>query len=385
MENLGKQKDLKTLRGSIEMPAFMPDATYGSIKSISFEDARVAGVKEIVTTTLHIDQKIGSKFIKNFGGIHKFFNWNRPILTDSGGWQVFSLINAEGKSNALGNKISEAGCSFIDPINGKSTLLTPEVSVQIQLDLDSDILTVLDNPIQANASLADQKKSIDINSSWARRSKKYFEKNNVSEGRLLGCVIQGGDNFELRKRSAQELVDVGFDIYNFGGVPMNHKDPLWKVRIQKSTEVSFFREMLEYVATLIPEGKIKYAMGVGKPIDIAFCVDVGWDIFDTVLPTRNARHGLLFVSEGQGDGSFEYIAKNKMRFAYEHMHLRSKRYERDDNPVDVNCDCECCRTVSCAYLRHLIRIKEPAGQRLATIHNLRFYSKWMEALKILRG
>jgi queuine tRNA-ribosyltransferase len=372
--------NLITKHGQITFPAFMPDATYGSVKSVTFSDLKNLGISEIVTTTLHLEQTLGSKFINQLGGIHKFFGWNDTILTDSGGWQVFSLINASGKSN-LGNKISEAGATFINPINGISTLLSPEISIQIQLDLGADILTVLDNPIQVNASLADQKKSVEINTKWAIRAKNYFQQKKVDSGYKLGCVVQGGDNFELRKRSASELVDIGFDLYNFGGIPMNHNDPMWKVRVQEDNKLTFFREMLHYVAEILPADSVKYAMGVGKPIDIAFCVDVGWNIFDTVLPTRNARHGLLFVSEGQGDDSFEYISKTGKRFAYDHLHLRSKRYLSDERPVDENCSCECCSNVSRAYLRHLVRIKEPAGLRLATIHNLRFYAKWMDELK----
>lgn len=370
---------LETRHGDIFLPAFMPDATYGFIRCISFKDAETVGVSEIVTTTLHLEQKIGSKFIKDFGGIHKYLNWSRPIFSDSGGWQVFSLINAKNNPRNL-HRLSKVGATFINPINGTSSLITPETSIQIQLNIGSDVLTVLDNPVHVNSSLAEQKRSVEINTDWARRAKKYFDNNKDSETLKISCVVQGGDNFELRKRSALELTEIGFDVYNFGGLPLNWSDQLWRVRQQKEVKTTFFREMLEYVSSILPVGTIKYAMGVGKPVDIAFCVDVGWQIFDTVLPTRNARHGLLFVSEGQGDDNFEYLSKSKKRFAYDHLHLKSARYIKDDRPVDENCDCECCRSVSRAYLRHLIRMKEPSGLRLATIHNLRFYIKWMEKI-----
>ena len=215
-------KEIKTQHGSIQLPAFMPDATYGSIKSISFKDAENAGVKEIVTTTMHIEQSIGSEFIKDFGGIHKFFNWNRPILTDSGGWQVFSLIQKSKGTMPKGrqeskNFITEAGCSFIDTKNGQQFLLTPESSMQIQFNLGSDIMTVLDDPILGDASFAERKESVRINTVWAKRAKKKFDSLTPSpsptgegEHPLLGCVIQGGNDYELRKQSAQELLELDF-------------------------------------------------------------------------------------------------------------------------------------------------------------------------------
>lgn len=375
----------------------MPDATYGAIKSISFLDAKNAGVKEIVTTTLHIEQKIGSVFIKKIGGIHKFFGWDRPILTDSGGWQVFSLINAN-KGAIKGNSISELGCTFIDPETGKHSLLTPESSQQIQHNLGADIVTVLDNPILGNASFDERKSSLVINTKWAKRSLDKFKQLNgfdlnttlpqlildkdfetlqiknstTAQNRpLIGCVIQGGNDFELRKISADALIELDFDLYNFGGMPL-HTGETWKTESKKG----FYHEMLQYVSELIPNQKFKYAMGVGQPDDIAFCVDVGWDLFDTVLPTRNARHGLLYVSEGQGESTKSY--KN---LSYDVVHIKTEKYKFDSKPIDETCDCEACKTVSRSYIRHLLRINEPSGFRLATIHNLAFYSNWMDKIK----
>jgi len=384
------QEKVKTKHGNIELPAFMPDATYGSIKAISFPDAAKAGVKEIVTTTLHIEQKVGSKFIKDFGGVHKFFNWDRPILTDSGGWQVFSLINAQKKSHTSQNMITELGCSFINPDTGEHSLLTPESSQVIQYNLGSDIVTVLDDPIIGNASLKARTESVRLNTLWAARSKKKFlELHNITSETfdaytslsevtrpLLGCVIQGADDFKLRKQSAEELIEIGFDIYNFGGIPLM-SDVTWKT----NHPTGFYKEMLQYVCDLIPKNKFRYAMGVGQPEDIAFCVEAGWQLFDTVLPTRNARHGYLYVSEGNGDVSKSYKSKKFGEMNYDIQHLKSERYSKDVLPVDTNCNCECCSTVSKSYLRHLIRIKEPAGFRLATIHNLSFYSSWMNELR----
>ncbi len=382
------KKELNTNHGKIQLPAFMPDATYGSLKAVSFPDAKKAGVKEIVTTTLHIEQKIGSQYIKEMGGLHKFFGWDRPILTDSGGWQVFSLINSkkEIRNSKSKNFITDVGCSFIDPATGDHALLTPESSQVIQHNLGSDIRTVLDDPILGDATYAQRKECIRINTLWAKRSKIKFEELNSkfekedsdfefrsSDLPLLGCVIQGGNDFELRKISAEQLIEIDFDIYNFGGMPL-HTGETWKTEQKKG----FYHEMLYYVSKLIPDDKYKYAMGVGQPDDIAFCVDAGWDLFDTVLPTRNARHGYLYVSAGQGENTKSYKT-----LSYDILHLRTDRYKMDSKPVDENCNCECCTTVSRAYLRHLIRIGEASGLRLASIHNLKFYCDWMERIRTI--
>ena len=396
---------IPTNHGDIQLPAFLPDATYGTVRSTSFTDLQKAKIEEIVTTTLHIEQKIGSQYIKKFGGLHTFFGWDRPILTDSGGWQVFSLINAALKPNLSSekrrklrkNKISELGCTFVNEHTGEISLLTPESSQVIQFNLGSDIATVLDDPIIGDASRSERVESVRINTNWAKRSKAKFlelHKINDSEFRnfqfpnpnlqnptpsrpLLGAVVQGADDFDIRKQSAEELIEIGFDLYNFGGIPMM-SDITWR----NDAPEGFYREMLAYVSELLPDDKYKYAMGVGQPDDIAFCVEHGWDLFDTVLPTRNARHGYLYVSEGQGDKSKNYQSTiSNFQKGYDVMHLRSQRYKMDDRPVDDQCDCEACQTVSRAYLRHLIRIKEPAGFRLGTIHNLRFYARWMESLR----
>ncbi len=352
-----------------KFPIFLPDATYGSVKSTTFNDLKEIGTPGVVTTTLHIENAIGSEYIKEFGGIKKFFGWENLLLTDSGGWQVFSLINSKGASSK--NKATEAGCSFVDEKTGKQRLLTPESSIQIQYNLDPDILTVLDFPILGNATFAQRKECVRINTVWAKRAKTaYVNTYGDSSGKLLGAVIQGGNDFELRKQSAQELLELDFDLYNFGGLPL-HTPITWKTK----SEEGFYHEMLQYVSELIPSSKTKYAMGVGQPTDIAFCVDVGWQIFDSVLPTRNARHGYLYVSEGQGEETKSY--KN---LSHDILRVKKEDYKFDEKPVDANCKCECCTTVSRAYLRHLIRINEPAGFRLATIHNLWFYQRWMEKL-----
>ncbi len=366
-----KPKTIITEHGKLKTPVFMPDATFGAIRSISFKDAKKAKTRAIVTTTLHIENTITSQFIKKFGGIHKFFNWNEPILSDSGGFQVFSLIHASSNKNL--NKITNAGASFVNPTNGQTKFLSPEISQIIQYNLKTDIVTALDEPTIRDAPLSVLKSSIQRNTLWAKRSKqKFLELHNLTENDfnnpkikrpLIGAVIQGGNNLKLRKESAKQLLEIGFDMYNFGGMPLHNKNS-WKNNAPKG----FYHELLEEVAKLILDDKIKYAMGVGTPDDIDFCIKSGWDLFDTVLPTRNARHGLLYVSKGAGDKHF----KN-----YDTIHIKSLRYKYDKSPIDHNCNCTACKNVSRSYLRHLIRIKEPSGFRLATIHNLTFFNNFV--------
>jgi queuine tRNA-ribosyltransferase len=365
---------ISTLHGDILTPAFMPDATYGAIKAVSFADAKKAGVNEVVTTTLHLEQKLGSEYIRTQGGIHKFMNWDRPILTDSGGFQVFSLIHR--RENKY-NKISDAGCSFLDPLNGKYNLLTPETSQIIQHNLGSDIRVVLDEPVNHDGSVSQAREAVVRTTKWAKRSKEQFLKllnlteadfNNPEIKRpLLVAVIQGGNNFDLRRQSAEELQEIGFDIYGFGGLPI-HNSKSWK----NDAPTGFYHELLHFVGSLVYGDKPKYGLGIGTPDDLIYCSKLGWELFDTVLPTRNARHGHLYVSKGHGD---------EQKLNYDVVHLRTEQYAIDQGPVDPECDCECCQTVSRAYLRHLIRINESTGMRLASIHNLRFYSRVMETIR----
>lgn len=369
-------KTIETPAGNILAPAFLPDATYGAVKTLSFKDVKETGTNALVTTTLHLEQKLGSEYIRDFGGLHKFFGWEGPILTDSGGFQVFSLIHRNPNKY---NKISDVGASFIDHQTGKFDLLTPETSMVIQHNLGSDIRVVLDEPVNHDGAPSQAREAVHRTTQWARRAKqKFLELLELSESDfdnpqikskrpLLTAVIQGGNNFELRKESADALQEIGFDIYGFGGLPI-HNSKSWK----NDAPTGFYHELLHYVGSLVYGDKPKYGLGIGTPDDLVYCSKLGWDLFDTVLPTRNARHGLLYVSKGQGDTEKQN---------YDLLHIKTENYKFDDNPIDAECDCECCKTVSRAYLRHLVRIGEASGYRLASIHNLRFFQKVMERIK----
>jgi queuine tRNA-ribosyltransferase len=344
---------LKTPHGIIKTPSFLPDATYGTVKMLSFSDVKRTGINEILSTTLHLHIKPGDKYIKRMGGMHNFFGWDRPILTDSGGWQVFSLIHQTKKG-----KVTEEGAEFVMPDTNKKQLLTPEDSINIQANLKSDIFVVLDDPILGSASYKENKKSVEITVEWAKRAKEEFYKryqlddikfnNNVKYKRpLIFSVVQGGNYKDLRKECAEKLIEIGFDGFGYGGI-------LLKDDVDKTNE------MLRYFSDLIPENKIRYGMGVGKPDDIKFCMENGYDLFDCVIPTRNGRHGQCFTSFGS-------------------INLKSSKYKYDNRPIDKNCDCEACNNgmfpySSRVYLYNLLKIKEVTAMRLCSIHNLRYYT-----------
>lgn len=364
-----RKLDIHTAHGVIKTPAFLPDATYGAINSLSFTDAKSAGVEEIVTTTLHLELKLGSEYIEKYGGLHRFLNWDRPILTDSGGFQVFSLIHR--KPNRY-NYINDEAAHFKDYANGSVHSLSPESSQVIQHRLGSDIRVVLDEPLALNADNKMNLESVKRTTEWAKRSKTEFMKLHSLDDTafnvpiffrnlrrpLLGAVVQGAGDYALRKRSAEELSAIGFDSYNFGGMPLKF-------------DGSLDLELSEYLVRLLPEDKIRYAMGVGTPDDIVALAHMGWDLFDCVLPTRNARHGYLYVPLGEGDQDYKH---------YSVLHIKSERYKFSDVPVSTNTH-PALEGVSRAYLRHLIRTKEPAGFRLATLNNLHFYSNLLASLR----
>jgi len=296
------------------------------------------------------------------GGLHNFLNWDRPILTDSGGWQVFSLIHQTGKG-----KVTEEGAEFIMPNSNEKHMLTPELSIDIQANLRSDIIIVLDDPIIGSASKKDNEYSVKITSLWAERAKKHFLKRyNLSEEKfnnpqkykrpLLFCVVQGGNYKTLRAQSAEELINIGFDGFGYGGILLRE-------------DVDATRALLKYFAEIIPIDKVRYGMGVGRLEDIEYCIEHGYDLFDSVVPTRNARHGYCYTSFGG-------------------INLKSSKYKYDNRPIDRQCSCIACKTdgkrpsASRAYLWHLLKMKEMSGMRLCSIHNLQHYNQRITKYRI---
>lgn len=328
---------MKFERGTVETPAFMPVGTLGTVKGMTPEEVEQTGAQICLGNTFHLMLRPGTSIIQQHGDLHDFMNWDKPILTDSGGFQVFSLGELR--------RITEEGVTFRSPINGEKILLTPEKSMQVQRELGSDIVMIFDECTPFPATQAEARQSMELSLRWAERSKQAHEGN----GAALFGIIQGGMYEELRDISLKGLIDIGFDGYAIGGLSVGEpKEDMMRI--------------LEHTAPQMPEQKPRYLMGVGKPEDLVEAVRRGVDMFDCVMPTRNARNGHLFISTG--------VVK-----------IRNAVHRTDTSPLDENCDCYTCKNYSRAYLHHLDRTNEMLGARLNTIHNLRYYQRVMSDMR----
>lgn len=355
-----------TMHGEVNTPFFMPIATKGAVKNLIPEEIETSGAEIALGNTYHLWLRPGDKLIAKSGGLHKFMNWKKPILTDSGGFQVFSLgAKAEEKYGSSGVKLSDKGVEFCDPIDGKKYMMTPEKSIDIQLNLGSDIIMVLDECPPYPCSRKEAEKSVERTTEWAIRCKKYFFKKVGSKKSrpLLFGIVQGSIFEELRKKSAKSLVDLDLDGYAVGGVAVG--EPREKMK-----------EVLRWVLPILPEEKPRYLMGLGRPEEIMEAVNLGIDMFDCVIPTREGRHGRIFIRKKNYKPKIE---KNRSDF-FETININNQKFKNDLNPVDEDCDCYLCKNYSRAYLRHLFMTKEPLALRLASIHNLKFY---LDLMKIL--
>jgi len=375
---------LTTNHGEIETPFFMPDATRGFVRSLDNDDLEKAGVDQMVVNTYHLYLKPGMDLIREANGVHNFMNCSKPLLSDSGGYQVFSLIH---KNSKMG-KITDQEVIFHSPLDGSKHIITPEKSIQIQFDLGVDMMVCFDDPPPNTDSREKIKKAVERTVAWAKRCKDEYnrqvKKRKLSkENRpLIFGVIQGGRYLELRKYCADELIKIGFDGYGFGA---RHIDE----------DGSMMDEVLKATASYIPENALRFALGVGTPEDIVKCVSYGWDMFDCVIPTREGRHGRLFVRKEntkheirnpkQIQNSKSKIQNTKYNIQdtnfYETININNEKFKNDFSKVDENCDCEMCRNYSTSYMRYLFSQKEPMAMRLASLHNLKFYSDLMERLK----
>ncbi len=324
-------------RGVVETPVFMPVGTYGSVKAMLPEQIKSIGANMILGNTFHLMLRPGTEVIALHGDLHDFMKWDGPILTDSGGFQVFSL----GKLR----KLTEAGVTFQSPINGASVFLDPETSMRVQKALGSDVVMVFDECTPYPASFEVAEKSMRLSLRWAARSKSAHEGNPSA---LFG-IVQGGMYENLRRESAEGLIKIGFDGYAIGGLSVGEpKDEMLRV--------------LDFTTPMLPENSPRYLMGVGKPEDLVEGVKLGVDMFDCVMPTRNARNGHLFVDTGV-------------------IKIRNSTYKKDTRPLDETCECYTCKNYSRAYLHHLDRCGEIQGSVLNTIHNLAYYQKLMKDLR----
>ena len=324
-------------RGTVETPAFMPVGTYGTVKGMKAEEVAETGAEILLGNTFHLMLRPGTDIIEQHGGLHGFMNWDKPILTDSGGFQVFSL----GKMR----KITEEGVKFSSPVNGEKIMLTPERSMEVQCSLNSDIVMIFDECTPYPASHEESKTSMELSLRWAQRSKNAHQGNSNA---LFG-IVQGGMYEDLREVSVNGLTSIDFDGYAIGGLSVGEpKEDMIRI--------------LDHTTPLIPENKPRYLMGVGKPEDLVEGVRRGIDMFDCVMPTRNARNGHLFVTDGV-------------------IKIRNARHKTDTGPLDPECDCYTCKNYSRAYLHHLDKCNEILGSQLNTLHNLRFYQRVMKGLR----
>jgi queuine tRNA-ribosyltransferase len=329
-----------TSHGLIQTPAFMPVGTQGTVKSLTPQHLRDIGAQIILGNAYHLYLRPGQELVKKAGGLHGFMGWDRPILTDSGGFQVFSLAELRN--------IKEEGVSFQSHIDGSPHLFTPESVMRLEADLGADIIMCFDECIPYPATLEYAQRSTDRTTRWARRCRSEFL--SLKTGQALFGIVQGGAYPELRKRSAEELLEIGFEGYAIGGLAIGEpKEQTW--------------EAIATANSVLPEDKPRYMMGVGFPEDIIQGVSLGVDMFDCVMPTRNARNGSLFTSAGR-------------------LAMRNAKHFDDMSTVDPECDCYLCQNFSRAYLRHLYMSDEILASTLGTIHNLRFYLRMMEAIRL---
>lgn len=359
------RRQLLVKKRIIELPTFFPDATRAVIRGLDAKDLANEGVEGLVVNTYHLMFTPGDTVIKDLGGVAKFMNWGGHTISDSGGFQAFSLIH----KNPNFGTITEKGIQLTPP-NQKKQLFTPEKCIQTQFAIGADIMICLDYFQGDDASREDVQMCVDRTVRWAKRCKEEFEsqiklrKISKASRPLLFAVIQGGKFEDLRKQCARELVEIGFDGYGFGGWPMT-----------RSNELDV--EYLNLVAESVPEDAPKYALGVGLPHEIAICVRLGYTIFDCVLPTRDARHERLYVFNSDPATITNFETKDFYSFLY----INKEKYIRDKGPISEFCDCHTCKNYSRSYLNHLFKIEEPLAQRLATIHNLRMYSVLMQRLR----
>jgi queuine tRNA-ribosyltransferase len=333
---------LKTAHGQISTPAFMPVGTQGTVKTLSNEDLNNCGAQIILSNAYHLFLRPGPDVIQNSGGLHKFMNWDKPILTDSGGYQVFSL--------ALLRKVKDEGVEFQSHINGDRHFLTPEKVVEFQELLGSDIIMPLDECVHYPCARDQAQIAMERTTDWARRSKQVHSRQaaDCKEGLLFG-IVQGATYEDLRQESARSLIDLDFDGYAIGGLSVGEPEDLRY-------------NMLTFTVAFLPEDKPRYFMGVGTPEQILNSVEAGIDLFDCCIPTRYGRNGTAFTSEGK-------------------LTVRNAAYSYDLSPLDKGCSCYTCKNYTRSYLRHLFNTDEILGLRLVSLHNIYFYLKMMRDIR----
>jgi len=357
------KKKFRYKDGELAVPFFFPDATQAVIRTLDTEDIKATQTPGILVNTYHLYTSLGKRVLKKFGGIREFMNWRGAVISDSGGFQVMSLAKTHN------GKVDDEGVSF--NLNKKKRIkLTPEKSIEFQMVLKPDMVVVLDDFTMPQASYKQAKETVDRTVLWARKCKQRFEELCEEEGLdeksrpYILAVVQGGDDLKLRKECAERLLEIGFDGYGYGGWPMTE-------------EGEFNYEVAKRIAKDIPKKYWLYGLGIGKPNEVVRLVNMGYDIFDCVLPTRDARHKRMYVYTVESMEKIDVQAEGFWKYYSPHK----QKYYHDESPVSSACDCLLCSKYSRAYLNHLFKINDMTASRLATIHNLRFYSILMEKLR----
>lgn len=353
-------------QGDLPSPLFLPDATFGVVRSVDSEDLKAVGVEALVMNTFHLMQKPGSAIIQSLGGLHKMSHWDRSLVTDSGGFQAYSLIRQNPKFGSL----QEKGIIFQPEGSQRKYQLTPEKSVQLQLGFGSDVVICLDDCTHVDEGYEEQKISVERTIKWARLGKKEFtriiEQKKLSEESRprLYAVVQGGGYKDLRLKCAEALLEIGFDGYGFGGWPLDKENHL-------------LTEIVGYTREIIPLEFPMHALGIGHPENVLTCFDLGYDIFDCAMPTRDARHGRLYTFVYSPESPQSGLSGDWLKYLYindeEHMHR--------DRPISEYCDCPCCTNYSLGYLHHLFKMGDSLFMRLATLHNLRFMTQLCDRIR----
>lgn len=360
-----KDESLLCLRhGAIRLPAFLPDATTGFVRAVDAADLMQAGVQALVMNVFHLMQKPGSSTIQTLGGLHAMTGWNRPIVTDSGGFQIYSLIRQYPGRGSL----TDRGMSF-QPEHGRRRFhLTPEKSVRLQMTYGADIVICLDDCTHAGAPASEQRVSVDRTVAWARRCKDEFARQLDQRGwtddrrPLLFGVVQGGADLDLRRRCADALLDIGFDGYGYGGWPLD-------------SEGRLLEDMLAATRAMIPPEYPMHALGVGHPESVCACAALGYGLFDSALPTRDARQGRLYVHTA------DPAADRREDAWFDTLYIQDRKHIKRAGPLSLHCDCHTCATCTVGYLHHLFTCNDALYARLSTIHNLRFMTRLTDALR----
>ncbi len=355
---------LVSRRGTLPVPTFLPDATRAGVRGLTSEDLRSIGVEGVVANAFHLLRRPGARVVQAAGGLHRFMDWDGPILTDSGGFQVWSLIRQDPNRGV----IRDNEVIFREPETGEKWNLTPDRIIGLQFQLGSDIAVCLDDATDADAPDAEQERSVERTVRWARRSREEFDRQFAqrrgADAPLLFAVVQGGGVESLRRQCAEELIAIGFDGYGFGGWPL-------------ATDGSLLAEPMRWVAESLPADAPKHALGLGRPDHVVTAFALGYSVCDSTLPTRDARHGRLYAfragwsSRRPGPGEDFYRA----------VRIHDPPYRVDHGPIEDGCDCPVCTRYSTAYLHHLFKVGDLSAERLATLHNLRFYVRLFALLR----